>query len=361
MWDTAYVSEKMLQDKYAISEETLKQYFTEQKSIKGLFTIVNKLYGIHIKEIESFNTWHLDVRLFAVYDENNTLRGHFYIDLYARTNKKSGAWVSSCKNRMQYPDGQRQLPVVYLVTNFSSTPTGDSVLLTHEEVVTLFHEFGHCLHHLLTTVDSPSIAGGNGVAWDAIELPSQLLEYWCWEEEALALFAEHIQTKEPLPHELFLKLRATKNFQIGLKVMRQLEFSLFDFVLHQTFSVNSKQMTDIQDILEGVRTKTALMHFPKFNRFQNTFTHIFSGGYAAGYYSYLWSEVLAADVFEQFTEDRQIFNKDVAKKFLETVLSKGGSEEFMNLFIAFRGRIPKIDALLKEYEIDSRTDAKRMD
>jgi oligopeptidase A len=352
VWDTAYVSEKMLKDKYAISEEILKQYFTEEKAIQGLFTIVNKLYGIHVKEVKSFSKWHSDVRLFAVYDENNMLRGHFYTDLYARSNKKGGAWISDCKNCMQYPDGQRQLPVVYLVANLSSTQTGSSVLLTHEEVITLFHEFGHCLHYLLTTVDYPSISGGNGVSWDAIELPSQLLEYWCWEEEALALFAEHIQTKEPLPHELFVKLKATKNFQIGLRVMRQLEFSLFDFVLHQTFRADSTNRMDIQEILDRVRSKTALMHVPKFNHFQNTFSHIFGGGYAAGYYSYLWSEVLAADVFEQFTEDHQVFNKEVAKKFVETILSKGGSEEFMDLFIAFRGRAPKIDALLKEYDID---------
>lgn len=351
VWDMTYVSEKMLHDKYAISEEILKQYFPEEKTIQGLFAIVNKLYGIYVKEVESFNKWHLDVRLFAVYDESNTLLGHFYTDLYARQNKRGGAWISGCKTRMQYPDGQRQLPAVYLVANFSSTQTGGSVLLTHEEVITLFHEFGHCLHYLLTTVDYPSISGGNGVSWDAIELPSQLLEYWCWEEEALALFAEHIQTKEPLPHELFVKLKATKNFQIGLRVMRQLEFSLFDFVLHQTFRADSTNRMDIQEILNRVRSKTALMHVPKFNHFQNTFSHIFGGGYAAGYYSYLWSEVLAADVFEQFTEGHQVFNKEVAKKFLETILSKGGSMEFMDLFVAFRGRAPQIDALLKEYNL----------
>jgi oligopeptidase A len=350
-WDTAYVSEKMLQDKYAISEELLKQYFPEEKAIQGLFTIVNKLYGIHVKEVESFDKWHLDVRLFAVYDESNTLCGHFYTDLHARSNKKGGAWMSGCKTRMQYPDGQRQLTIVYLVANFSSAQTGGAVLLTHEEVITLFHEFGHCLHYLLTTVDYPSISGGNGVSWDAIELPSQLLEYWCWEEKALALFSEHIETKEPLPRELFVKLKATKNFQIGLRLMRQLEFSLFDFVLHQTFSTDSTNVMDIQEILDRVRSKTAAMPVPNFNRFQNTFSHIFAGGYAAGYYSYLWSEVLAADVFNRFTEDHQVFNKDVAKQFLETILSKGGSEEFMDLFLAFRGRAPRTDALLKEYNL----------
>ncbi|HRA42717.1 MAG TPA: M3 family metallopeptidase [Gammaproteobacteria bacterium] len=352
VWDMAYVSEKMLHDKYAISEEILKQYFPEEKTIQGLFAIVNKLYGVYVKEVESFNKWHLDVRLFAVYDESNTLLGHFYTDLYARQNKRGGAWISGCKTRMQYPDGQRQLPAVYLVANFSSTQTGGSVLLTHEEVITLFHEFGHCLHYLLTTVDYPSISGGNGVSWDAIELPSQLLEYWCWEEEALALFSEHIQTKDPLPHDLFLKLKATKNFQIGLRLMRQLEFSLFDFVLHKTFSADLSKNMDIQKILDHVRSKTAVMPVPKFNHYQNTFSHIFGGGYAAGYYSYLWSEVLAADVFEQFTADNQVFNKDVSKKFVETILSKGGAEEFMDLFVAFCGRAPKIDALLKEYDID---------
>lgn len=359
-WDTAYISEKMLQDKYAISEELLKQYFPEEKTIQGLFIIVNKLYAITVKEVQSFDKWHPDVRLFEVYNENNTLLGHFYMDLHARPNKRGGAWVADCKNRMRYPDGKTQLPVIYVVANFSPTRTG-SVLLTHDEVVTLFHEFGHCLHYLLTTIDYPAIAGGNGVAWDAIELPSQLLEYWCWEEEALALFSEHIQTKEPLPQDLFLKLKATKNFQIGLRLMRQLEFSLFDFVLHQTVSDDINKAIDIQAILDQVRSKTALMPVPAFNRSQNTFSHIFAGGYAAGYYSYLWSEVLAADVFEEFTADNQIFNRDIAKKFLETILSKGGSEEFMNLFVAFRGRPPKTDALLREYDIDRRTEPKRID
>jgi len=351
VWDIAYVSEKMLQDKYAISEELLKQYFPEERAIQGLFTIVNKLYGIHVKEVESFDKWHSDVRLFGIYDENNMLCGHFYTDLHARPNKRGGAWISNCKSRMQYPDGQRQLPVAYLVANFSPNRAGESVLLTHDEVITLFHEFGHCLHHLITTVDYPSISGGNSVSWDAIELPSQLLEYWCWEEEALCLFSEHVQTKEPLTHDLFLKLKASKNFQIGLRTMRQLEYALFDFVLHETFSAEPSDKMDIQEILDRVRTKTAVMPTPKFNRFQNTFSHIFGGGYAAGYYSYLWSEVLAADVFNQFKEDHQVFNKEVAKKFVETILSKGGSQEFMDLFIAFRGRAPKIDALLKEYNL----------
>jgi oligopeptidase A len=350
VWDTAYIGEKILQDKYAISEELLKQYFPEEKAMQGLFTIVNKLYAITVKEVHSFDKWHSDVRLFEVYNENDTLLGHFYTDLHARPNKRGGAWISDCKVRIQYPDGQRQLPVVYVVANFSPTRSG-SVLLTHDEVLTLFHEFGHCLHYLLTTIDYPSISGGNGVAWDAIELPSQLLEYWCWEEKALALFSEHIQTKEPLPHDLFLKLKATKHFQIGLRLMRQLEFSLFDFVLHQAVSDDANKCLDIQAILDQVRSKTAIMPIPTFNRSQNTFSHIFAGGYAAGYYSYLWSEVLAADVFDKFIEDHQIFNRDIAKKFVETVLAKGGSEEFMDLFIAFRGRSPKIDALLKEYNL----------
>ncbi len=350
-WDTAYVSEKLLQDKYAISEELVKQYFPEEKVIEGLFTIVNKLYGIYVKEIEFFDSWHTDVKLFAVYNQDNQLLGHFYTDLHARSQKRSGAWISDCRTRMRYPDGQQQLPAVYLVANFSSTQTHGAVLLTHDEVVTLFHEFGHCLHYLLTIVDYPSISGGNGVAWDAIELPSQLLEYWCWEEEALALFSEHIQTKEPLPQDLFLKLKATKNFQIGLRLMRQLEFSLFDFVLHQKFNADLSKTVEIQAVLDEVRSKTALMPVPKFSRFQNTFSHIFGGSYAAGYYSYLWSEVLAADVFDQFKESQKVFNKEVAKKFLDTILSKGGSQEFMDLFFAFCGRAPKIDALLKEYSL----------
>lgn len=352
VWDTSYVSEKMLQEKHAVSEELLKQYFSEEKVINGLFVIVNKLYDITVKEIQDFDKWHAEVRLFAVHDENNTLRGHFYMDLYARPNKRGGAWISDCKVRMQYPDGKQQLPAAYLVANFSSGRTNGSVLLTHDEVTTLFHEFGHCLHHVLTTVNYPSISGGHGVSWDAIELPSQLMEYWCWEQEALNLFAEHIQTKESLPHDLFVKLKATKNFQIGLRLMRQLEFALFDFVLHsEVLGEDDIHKIDIQGVLDRVRSKTAVMPIPKFNRFQNTFSHIFGGSYAAGYYSYLWSEVLAADAFGFFMEEQQIFNKDIAKKFSETILAKGGSEEFMNLFVAFRGRQPKTNALLKEYNL----------
>ncbi len=347
VWDTAYVGEKMLQDKYAISEELLKQYFPEQKVIQGLFDVVYKLYGVTVKEVLAFDKWHPDARLFEVYDEQNKLCGHFYIDIYARPNKRSGAWVSDCKIRMQHANGQLQLPAAYLVANFSPSRVDGSVLLTHDEVITLFHEFGHCLHHLLTTVDYPSISGGHGVSWDAIELPSQLLEYWCWEEEALDLFSEHIQTKEPLPKDLFLKLKASKNFQIGLRLMRQLEFALFDFVLHS--QISEKAFLDIQSILDDVRSKTAIMPPPKFNRFQNTFSHIFGGSYAAGYYSYLWSEVLAADAFSLFTEDHQIFNRTIAQRFADTILAKGGSQEFMDLFIAFRGRPPKTDALLKEW------------
>jgi oligopeptidase A len=347
VWDTAYVSEKILQEKHAISEELLKQYFVEEKVIQGLFTIVHKLYGLTIKEIQNFDKWHTDVRLFSVFDENNNLYGHFYMDLHARANKRSGAWVSDCKVRMQQPNGQRQWPAAYVVANFSSSRSNGQILLTHDEVITLFHEFGHCLHHLLTTVDYPSISGGHGVSWDAIELPSQLLEYWCWEEEALNIFAEHIQTKERLPHDLFLKLKASKNFQIGLRLMRQLEFALFDFVLHE----NTDNVVDIQKILDRVRTKTSVMPAPQFNRFQNTFSHVFGGSYAAGYYSYLWSEVLAADAFEYFIEDKQVFNKKIAKKFADAILAQGGTAEFMDLFVAFRGSPPKTDALLREYNL----------
>jgi len=308
------------------------------------------LYGIVVKEVKEFEKWHPCVRLFEVYDADNQLRGRFFIDLYARSNKRGGAWISTGKVRMKAPESPQQLPVVYLVANFSSACSASetaSVLFTHDEVVTLFHEFGHCLHYLLTRIDYPSISGGHGVSWDAIELPSQLMEYWCWEEEALALISKHCQTKHPLPRDLFAKLRAIKHFHSGLRLVRQLEFALFDFELHSQAA--SDDPTYIQKILDAVRAKTTVIPVPSFNRFQNGFSHVFGGSYAAGYYSYLWSEVMAADVYERFTENKQIFDKAVAQKFLESILEKGGSKEFIDLFVAFRGRAPSIDALLKEY------------
>ena len=350
-WDVTYYSEKMLQTKHAFSEEELRPYLTVNNVLLGLFAVTKRLYEFNIKEVYGFDTWHENVRLFELYDANHKLRGKFYCDLYARPNKQGGAWVSNARVRMKRPDGKLQLPVVFLTANFSKSNNGNPNLLVHDEVITLFHEFGHCLHHMLTMMDYPGISSGNGVMWDAIELPSQLMENWCWEKDTLSLMAKHFRTEEPLPDALFVKLKETKNFQAGLRLCRQLEFALFDFELHE-----HKLMEDyfeIQRIVDRVREKTAVITVPAFNRFQNSFTHIFAGSYAAGYYSYLWSEVLSADVYESFKQNKQVFDKEKAKKFLTTILEPGGSKDFMTLFMDFQGRAPSIDALLRDYHLIS--------
>jgi len=348
-WDVAYVSEKMLHANYAISQETLRQYFPEDSVLNGLFTIVNRLYGISINEVKQFDKWHESVRLFEIYDANNHLRGKFYLDPYARPDKRGGAWVVPAKVRVKQLDGNIQAPVTYVVTNFSKPLAGGPALLTHDEVTTLFHEFGHCLHATLSKVDYPSIAGINGVYWDAVELPSQLMENWCWEEEALKLFAKHHETNEPLPHDLFLKLKASKNFQVSLGLIRQLEFALFDFNLHMHPAEENDAY--IQTVLDKVREQTAFLPLADFNRSQNSFLHIFSGGYSAGYYSYLWSEVMSADAFQAFKSQNKVFDNEIAARFLYNILEQGGSKDFMDLFVAFRGREPEVNALLKQYEL----------
>jgi len=344
-WDYSYYGEKLKQAKYSISDEELRPYFPEDKVLSGLFTTVNKLFGIKVSEIkEGIDTWHKDVRYFDIHDKNDNYRGSFFLDLYAREKKRGGAWMDDCRGRVLRADGSLQTPVAYLTCNFNQ-PIGDQpALFTHDEVVTLFHEFGHGIHHMLTQVDEAAVSGINGVAWDAVELPSQFLENWCWEEEALAFISGHFESGEPLPKEMLDKMLAAKNFQSAMMMVRQLEFSLFDFRIHSEFT--KEQGANIQDILNDVRKKVAVVKPPSFNRFQHSFGHIFAGGYAAGYYSYKWAEVLSADAFGKF-EEEGIFNPETGKQFLNNILEKGGSAEPMELFKSFRGREPEIDALLR--------------
>ncbi|MGZ5027809.1 MAG: oligopeptidase A [Methylobacter sp.] len=342
-WDMAYFSEKMRQHFYQLSQEEVKTYFPVTRVLPGLFAIVEKLYGLQISELTGFDSWHPDVRFFEIHDKHGQLRGQFYLDLYARAKKRGGAWMDDCVSRKK-SDGTIQTPVAYLTCNFTP-PAGDTpALLTHDEVTTLFHEFGHGLHHMLTQVDHLGVSGINGVEWDAVELPSQFMENWCWEKEALALMSGHYQTGETLPDALFDKMIAAKNFQSGMIMVRQLEFSLFDFRMHRDY--DPEKGGRIYKILEQVREQVAVVRPPKFNRFAHSFSHIFAGGYAAGYYSYKWAEVLSSDAFSLF-EEKGIFDQETGKAFLTNVLEKGGSQNAMELFINFRGRKPTIDALLR--------------
>jgi len=305
--------------------------------------VVERLYGIQIKEIVEFDRWHKDVHLFEISDQAGDIRGQFYLDLYARPKKRGGAWMDECISRRVTAD-KSQLSVAYLVCNFSP-PVGDKpALFTHSEVETLFHEFGHGLHHMLTKIDYSGVSGISGVAWDAVELPSQFMENWCWEREALDLISGHFESGEKLPDNLFEKMSAAKNFQSGMQMVRQLEFSLFDFRIHGEY--NPEQGGRIYSILNEVRQQVAVVKPPAFNRFAHGFSHIFAGGYAAGYYSYKWAEVLSADAFSLF-EEQGIFNRATGESFLNNILEQGGSKDAMELFVAFRGREPKIDALLR--------------
>lgn len=343
-WDTTYYSEKLRQHKYAISPEDLKPYFPETRVIPGMFEVVRRLYGIDIRPVSGVEVWHPDVRFYEIRDTDGELRGRFYLDLYARENKRGGAWMDDCIGRKRNPDGSVQVPVAFLTCNLTP-PLGDEpALFTHDEVITLFHEFGHGLHHMLTRVDQVGVSGISGVAWDAVELPSQFMENWCWEKEALDLIAAHYQTGDPLPEELYQKMRAAKNFQAGMGMVRQLEFALFDFRLHHEY--DPERGARIQEILDEVRAEVAVIKPAPYNRFQHSFSHIFAGGYAAGYYSYKWAEVLSADAFSLF-EESGIFDHATGLKFLRTVLEQGGSRDPMDLFIEFRGREPNIDALLR--------------
>jgi oligopeptidase A len=355
-WDLRYLNEKLKLQKFDFSEEELRTYFPESQVLTGLFSIVKKLYGIQVKEIDHFQKWHDTVRLFEVLDSNDNKQGMFYLDLYVRPNKRHGAWCGDCRARHydskkgDNPDINHHKikhPVAYVVANFGNPMPGQEAQYTHDEVITLFHEFGHCLHHILTKVDYPSISGTQGVEWDAVELPSQFLENWCYEKQSLDMVSKHRTTGKPLPDELFNKVKAAENFQGGLALVRQLEFALFDMLLH-----SEPDVEDVQMVLDNVRKEVSVIPVPSFNRFQNSFSHIFAGGYAAGYYSYLWSEMLSADAFSLFKE-QGIFNRATGENFLKNILEMGGSKDAMTLFKNFRGRAPEIAALLKQRELIS--------
>ncbi|MDO9798807.1 oligopeptidase A [Glaesserella parasuis] len=341
-WDIAFYSEKQKQALYAINDEELRPYFPEERVLSGLFELVKRIFGMRVEEQKEFDSYHENVRFFNIFDETGRLRGSFYLDLYARENKRGGAWMDDCINQKRLADGSLQKPVAYLTCNFNK-PIGDKpALFTHDEVTTLFHEFGHGIHHMLTEIDVGDVSGINGVPWDAVELPSQFLENWCWEEDALAFISGHYQTGEPLPKEKLTQLLKAKNFQAAMFVLRQLEFGLFDFRLH----MSEPKENIVLDTLKAVKAQVAVVELPTFVRTPHSFSHIFAGGYAAGYYSYLWAEVLSADAFARF-EEEGIFNREVGQSFLDNILTRGGSEEPMVLFERFRGRKPTLDALLR--------------
>jgi len=347
-WDVPYYSEKQRIALHNISQEELRPYFPEHRVLDGLFAILFRLYGLRVRELNDVETWHPDVRVFDIVAQDETgheqVRGQFYLDLYARPHKRGGAWMDDCISRKRNLDGSVQVPVAYLVCNFAAPVDGKPALFTHNEVTTLFHEFGHGLHHMLTKVDYVGVSGINGVPWDAVELPSQFMENWCWEREALDLISSHFETGEAIPDSLYQRMHAARNFQSAMQMVRQLEFAVFDMRLHSDFDPLGRQT--VQQLLEEVRDKVAVIIPPPFVRFQNGFTHIFGGGYAAGYYSYKWSEVLSADAFSKF-EENGVFDRDTGLQFLQTILEHGGSEEPSVLFRKFRGREPTIDALLR--------------
>ncbi|SEK81298.1 oligopeptidase A [Halomonas daqiaonensis] len=341
-WDVGFASEKLREARYAISDEQLRPYFPAPQVVDGLFRVVERLYDVAFAEDETAPRYHPDVRYFHILEQGTPIAG-FYLDLYAREGKRGGAWMDECRVRRLEGDAV-QLPVAYLTCNFTR-PVGDTpALLTHDEVTTLFHEFGHGLHHMLTRQTVADISGINGVAWDAVELPSQFMENFCWEREGLDLIAGHVETGAPLPEALFERLLAAKNFQSAMGMVRQLEFSLFDFRLHRELAAPSA--ADIQALLDAVRDAIAVVPRADFNRFQNGFGHVFAGGYAAGYYSYKWAEVLSADAWSAF-EEAGIFDPETGRRFRTEILERGGSRDAAELFRAFRGREPSVEPLLR--------------
>lgn len=344
-WDVAYYAERLKRERFAVSEEALRPYFPVPRVLDGLFELASKLYGVRIEERINIDRYHPDARFFDILELDGTPRAGFYVDLYARPRKRGGAWMDECVGRKQLGSA-RSLPVAYLVCNFTP-PVGERPsLLTHGEVVTMFHEFGHGLHHMLTRVEYPSIAGINGVPWDAVELPSQFMENFAWREEVLPLISGHVDTGEPLPRADLERLLGSRTFQAGMQTVRQLEFALFDLEIHSELQPASAAR--VTEILDSVRKRVAVLQPPAFNRFQHSFQHIFSGGYAAGYYSYKWAEVLAADAFSAF-EETGVFNDATAQRFLRAILEQGGSRDAMDLFVEFRGRKPIIEPLLKQH------------
>ncbi|HET8729748.1 MAG TPA: M3 family metallopeptidase [Moraxellaceae bacterium] len=341
-WDVTFASERLKQKKYSLSQEMVRPYFPAPRVIKGMLHIAEQLYGVRIRERHDIITWHADVTYYEIVEHDSVIAS-FYLDPYARANKRGGAWMADCRVRRRLEDGSLQKPVAFLTCNFNPPVDGKPALLTHEEVTTLFHEFGHGLHHMLTRMEVASVSGINGVAWDAVELPSQFFENWCWAAEPLALIASHVDNAEPLPLDLLDKMLAARNFQSGLMMLRQLEFALFDMHVHALTDV---QPGAVQRLLDEVRSRVSVIPAKPYNRFQNSFSHIFAGGYAAGYYSYKWAEVLSADAFSRF-EEEGVMNAEVGRHFRETVLAQGGSRDALALFMEFRGREPSVDALLR--------------
>lgn len=340
-WDVAWCSEKLRQHSFAFSQEELRPYFPVDRVVSGLFETIRRLFDVQVSELDGVDRWHRDVRVYRISDAAGELRGLFYLDLYAREQKRGGAWMDECIIR-RVRDRVVQTPVAYLTCNFTPPVDGNTSLLTHDEVLTLFHEFGHGLHHMLTRVDEAAVSGINGVPWDGVELPSQFLENWCWEREALELIAGHFETGERIPDELIERMYAAKNFQAGLQMVRQIEFSLFDIRIHAEYHPGMS----VQGLLDDVRARVAVIIPPPFNRFQHGFSHIFAGGYAAGYYSYKWAEVLSADAFSRF-ESEGVFNRETGLDFLSCILERGGAEDTLELFKRFRGREPEIEPLLR--------------
>ena len=351
-WDSAYIAEKVKQSEFSLSQEEIRPYFPLPKVISGLFTIVERLYGIKVQEhSESVSRWHDDVHFYQLFDADDHLLGGFYFDLFARSGKRGGAWMSGFQSRYTYTEqDHQQLPVCFMVGNFTPALDGKPSLLTHDEVLTLFHEFGHGLHHLLTQVTVSDVAGVNGVEWDAVELPSQFMENWAWDAEGIALISSHVESGEPLPKDKLAALLAVKNFQSGMQTLRQIEFALFDLLIHA--HTPALDYEGILATLNAVRDDIAIMQTPDYNRFANGFSHIFAGGYAAGYYSYKWAELLSADAFSKF-EEEGIFNPTTGKAFRETILSVGGSFPAKTNFENFRGRSASIDALLRHSGFDN--------
>ncbi|GGW39943.1 oligopeptidase A [Vreelandella hamiltonii] len=341
-WDVAYASEKLRVARHDLSQEQLRPYFPAPHVVNGLFQVIERLYNVQVAEDASVASYHDDVRFFRITEQGKPIAG-FYLDLYAREGKRGGAWMADCRVRRQTEHGL-QLPVAFLTCNFTAPVGGKPALLTHDEVTTLFHEFGHGLHHMLTKQDIADVSGINGVAWDAVELPSQFMENYCWEKEGLALLSRHVDTGEPLPDALFERLQAAKNFQSAMGMLRQIEFSLFDMRLHHELEAPSAD--DVQGLLDDVRRHTSVVPVVPFNRFQNSFSHIFAGGYAAGYYSYKWAEVLSADAWSAF-EEAGIFDPATGQRFKEEILEQGGARDAAELFVAFRGREPSVAPLLR--------------
>jgi oligopeptidase A len=343
-WDVAYYSEQLKRARLDVSEEALRPYFPLPRVLAGLFAVASRLYRIRIVARSDVHAYHPDVRYFDILDRDGTPRGGFFLDLYARPNKRGGAWMDECVGRLQVGQA-RALPIAYLVCNFAP-PVGERPsLLTHHDVLTVFHEFGHGLHHMLTRVNYPSVAGINGVPWDAVELPSQFMENFAWRSEVLPLISSHVDTGEALPLATLERLQATRSFQAGMQTVRQLEFGLFDFRLHAEYS--PEHGPRIAETLAEVRAEVSVVPAPAFNRFPNSFQHVFSGGYAAGYYSYKWAEVLSADAFGAF-EEHGIYDVSTARRFLQAILERGGSRDAMEAFVEFRGRRPELEPLLRQ-------------